>query len=70
MNIRGAYTIYFVSPPSYPDLYSLIWMFKFSYCDFVNAMNLDNKDGKELSVGVTVLYTKYDTYSVSNGIHC
>lgn len=33
-------------------------------------MNLDNKDGKELSVGVTVLYTKYDTYSVSNGIDC
>lgn len=45
-------------------------MFILSYCDFVNAMNLDNKDGKELSVGVTVLYTKYDTYSVSNGIDC
>lgn len=29
MNIRGAYTIYFVSPPSYPDLYKLILV---SYC--------------------------------------
>lgn len=30
----------------------------------MNAMNLDNKDGKELSVGVTVLYTRFDTYPV------
>lgn len=31
-------------------------------------MNTGNKDGKELSVGVTVLYTKFDTYSVRIGI--
>ena len=35
-----------------------------SYSDFVNAMNSENKEGKELSVGVTVLYTKFDTYAV------
>lgn len=27
-------------------------------------MNSENKEGKELSVGVTVLYTKFDTYAV------
>ena len=35
-----------------------------SYSDFDNAMNSENKEGKELSVGVTVLYTKFDTYAV------
>lgn len=35
-----------------------------SYSDFVNNMKNGEKEGKELSVGVTVLYTKFDTYVV------
>ena len=37
---------------------------KCSYSDFVNNMKNGEKEGKELSVGVTVLYTKFDTYVV------
>ena len=36
-----------------------------SYSELVNEMNSENKEGKELSVGVTVLYTKFDTYAVA-----
>ena len=64
MNIRGANTIFFISPPSYPELWSWREGVTRSYSDFVNSMNSENKEGKELSVGVTVLYTKFDTYAV------
>ena len=30
----------------------------------MNNMKNGEKEGKELSVGVTVLYTKFDTYAV------
>lgn len=54
MKIRNAQTIYFVSPPSYPNFYS----------EFVNNMNYGENEGKELSVGVTLLYTKFDTFAL------
>lgn len=40
--------------PSYPEFYS----------DLVNAMNDKGSDKEQLSVGVTVLYSKFDTYAV------
>ena len=65
MRIYNAQTIYFVSPPSYPNLWVLVEENEVcSYSDFVNNMKNGEKEGKELSVGVTVLYTKFDTYVV------
>ena len=55
LDIRGANSIYFVGVPSYPEFYS----------DLVNAMSDKGSEKEELSVGVTVLYSKYDTYAVS-----
>lgn len=37
----------------------------YSYSDIVNGMNEKGGDKERLSVGVTVLYTKYDTFAVS-----
>ena len=38
-----------------------------SYSDIVNGMNERENDKERLSVGVTVLYTRYDTYTVRKG---
>lgn len=68
MKIRNAQTIYFVSPPSYPNLSISCGAITPSYSEFVNNMNYGENEGKELSVGVTLLYTKFDTFAVFSQI--
>ena len=59
--------MYFVGLPSYPELYEVIECDESSYSDIVNGMNERESDKERLSVGVTVLYTRYDTYTVRKG---
>ena len=68
MKIRNAQTIYFVSPPSYPNLSISCGTLTPSYSEFVNNMNYWENEGKELSVCVTLLYTKFDTFAVFSQI--
>ena len=47
MKIRNAQTIYFVSPPSYPNLSISCGAITPSYSEFVNNMNYGENEGKE-----------------------